>query len=486
MESTRREMPVIPPAEAVTSACVPVPENSCFGRAAAENSLAAPVGAERPTSSPACARDARDRADVAPCADWRTGDWQPHVDHHKGRELPFTLRISYAPYQGARGKNRRSVTSTAMGHGKGAYATKEAAEQAKAEFKAWVNTEMNKPKRVAAAASAAVRATAPTYPPLPTRFSRRSGTTVYVDSVVLTLRVGDDAHVSAKLDAQPDVAALEESWRARSVNWRAVARKRRAENLEEHAAATRARMPESRYKLFLQRCRDMHAGAEKWAGSVARQMRRRGKARGGLVGQRSEHSVLHRRERRAQQLQQMHRQHRADSVARGRAIERLMAAIRTCDVASLLKRARTGDGAPAAEAVSAKQAVRLTMQSQAVAEMLSEENRLEEAVLNGCVHTLRRLSRARLAVPTVSPPRLVGRSVRRRVASCGGRQPWPSKRSASTRLVSARRACARGGTTTRRARTRRRSAASRRTGAESGPASCSSTRKISKSSSASG
>ena len=156
-----------------------------------------------------------------------------------------------------------------MGHGKGAYATKEAAEQAKAEFKAWVNTEMNKPKRVAAAASTAARATAPTYPPLPTRFSRRTGTTVHVDRVVLTLRVGDGAHVSAKLDAQPDVAALEESWRARSVNWRAVARKRRAENLEEHAAATRARMSESRYKLFLEHCRDMHAGAVKWAGSVA-------------------------------------------------------------------------------------------------------------------------------------------------------------------------------------------------------------------------
>lgn len=129
MGSTQREMPVIPSAEASSSTCVPVPENSCSGRAAAENSRSAPDGAERPTSSPACARDARDRAEAAappPVQEWRTGKRQPWVHHNAERKsLPYTLQIRCAPHKSARSDQFKTVTSTEMGPGKGAWATDE-------------------------------------------------------------------------------------------------------------------------------------------------------------------------------------------------------------------------------------------------------------------------------------------------------------------------------------------------------------------------
>ena len=379
MGSTQREMPVIPSAEASSSTCVPVPENSCSGRAAAENSRSAPDGAERPTSSPACARDARDRAEAAPpppVQEWRTGKRQPWVHHNAERKsLPYTLQIRCAPHKSARSDQFKTVTSTEMGPGKGAWATEAAAKLAKAEFKAWVNTEMNKPKRAgaaasaasraAAAASAASRAAAPAdaEPQLPVRFSERTG---------------------AKVEGRFDPAAAEMSWRERSADFRGDASKRRVEGFESHVAATKAQVSAERFRCFMDRCR---AASSEAARSAARSMRRRGKERCNLVGERSGRDAGKRRKRLAQQLEREHKRHREDSVTRVGAIERLMKAIRTCDVTSLLKRAPTGDDAPAAETISAKQAVRLSMQSLAVVEMLSEENRLEEAVLDGCART---------------------------------------------------------------------------------------------------
>ena len=386
MGSTQREMPVIPSAEASSSTCVPVPENSCSGRAAAENSRSAPDGAERPTSSPACARDARDRAEAAPpppVQEWRTGKRQSWVHRNAERTLPFTLQIRCAPHKGARSDQFKTVTSTEMGPGKGAWATEAAAKLAKAEFKAWVNTEMNKPKRAAAAASAVSRAAAPAdaAPQLPVRFSARTGATEV--HVAVSLRIDDAARVLIDLEVieRVDVSARTKAWSARSVNFIARNRERRAAALQ---AARDAVHPDD-WADFEQRLRDLKRVDESKPKGPAKftkggwRRRRRGKGRGNFVGERARIKRDRHVARREGQQQRLNERVAVAHAERAQAIELLRSRLVTGQVASLLVKE---EGDKSTE-ISPAQTSRVTTQGWAVLRALEEQDRLEVAVLDG-------------------------------------------------------------------------------------------------------
>ena len=415
MESLRDEIVDLSSAEAMPPPCVPEPGNLCSRLAGtAKISRSAPSGAEcaATPSSPERARDLADAPRAGAEQHWRTGTRQPTVEERKGRQLPFTLKLFYAPHPGAKKAAYRSATSSAPGYAK-AWATRAAAELHKAEFKAWVDWEMNKPQRGGAAAAAASRAAAPADAAPPTRYSARRGATKV--RVELSLHVDGGARVLGGVHVVQllDFKAMEVEWLGRSIDYRRAARERRAEGLAEAMASAKARTSDERWKLFLEKCRSIHDPDVKLA--PARAKRGRGKARGQLVGVLERlHDRRRAVERREQQMVKQQKQLREDTVVRARAVERLAQALLSGDVKPLLRREpaaggeQTADGEPDAE-LSAAQVSRLTVQGMAVVKMLEEEQRLQDAYENGCAPPC-----------TAAPPRIP------HTVACG-RSPAPKK-----------------------------------------------------------
>jgi hypothetical protein len=166
----------------------------------------------------------------------RTGNRQPIVSEDKLRDahLPFYLKIGY----GAIGK---PATQTARSDRKDGYnrrwATRDEAEAAKPDFKKWVDEGMHPHARAAQAASSsstARAASADAPPPVATRFSRRLNKSGWLTRVGLKLFTGTrtvGSMVGALLMVTrfaPQQGEIVNAWRDRSVDYRKLARERRA------------------------------------------------------------------------------------------------------------------------------------------------------------------------------------------------------------------------------------------------------------------
>ena len=195
-------------------------------------------------------------SDLSDVKTWRTGDRQAMVKQQlDGREKPYYLQMQYAPFKGARKAQYKTATSTSCGYEPAAFATRAAAELARADFKEYVDSGMNAIRRSGGAAGHSKMLSQNTAEP--TRFSPRYALPwSRVPRALLNLTVGATG-VSAGLTAGTaiDYSNTTERWRGRSVNYRGLERKSRQATVD----AARARVPSGDWEYFIDKCRRAQA-----------------------------------------------------------------------------------------------------------------------------------------------------------------------------------------------------------------------------------
>ena len=218
---------------------------------------------------------------------WRTGARQPVV-FTDARTGLHQLKILYAPCKGAKKEAQRPVYScTVGGYNHPGWATREAAEAAKAGFKDWVDSGMNAAQRAGAAATSSSRAEMSATVSLPSRHSSRVDVVCYCCRLaVCALATG--AVANSTIEWVPmDAFESEAAWRKRSEHM--LHHTAQARRWRQQHAVTEARVcvPDGKWEAFLERCRRV-AAADEAAGVLAfRPKRHRGKSRVQLISQRS-------------------------------------------------------------------------------------------------------------------------------------------------------------------------------------------------------
>jgi hypothetical protein len=334
---------------------------------------------------------------------WRTGNRQPIADLNYGT---WRLKVRYAPYKRAKGDKLVWASSTDAGYEQ-TWATREAAEAAKADFKLWVDEGRNPLKRAAQAESTVARAQAAeaarARPMIPTRF--RGGVRLKAAKVTVALRVGTAGAVTVALACEPHAsegALLQWHKRASQV----VDRRKRRLDAAEAAAAE---VPEGIWADFFERCRKAQKRASNEPSSSAAtapsssgaRQKPRGKSRALRIGQRRHHHD-HKKRRDHRWALEKERVAAAHAV-RIQRIERLRKALLSGNVISLLRPdeagstaqgggaeggSKEGGGVNAAKApppapISTSQASRLTTQGWAVVRFYEELDAIELGVLDG-------------------------------------------------------------------------------------------------------
>jgi hypothetical protein len=224
---------------------------------------------------------------VAASSTWRTGARQPGVFVKKDAGMQYHLMIRYAPFKGAKKEQQRRVYSaTEDGYNHPGWATREAAEAARVNFKAWVDTGMNAGKRAGAAASASARsATSPATPA--SRHSSRVNVVCSCCRLAVCALVTGAASNSTIEWVPMNASEAEAVWRERSERMLKFSAQARQWRQQRAVAEARACVSDGEWEQFLERCRKVSAADEASGLITFRSKRHRGKGRARLTSQRS-------------------------------------------------------------------------------------------------------------------------------------------------------------------------------------------------------
>jgi hypothetical protein len=270
--------------------------------------------------------------------------------------MPFHLVLAYAPFRGAKSRqHKRAHSHDASGYAHSGWATRDAAEAAKSDFKAWVERGMHAGQRAGAAASAAARSAASSAGNAPAE-ARRSSQRIpanreWCAALRLTVQSSIDCGACVAASVAPTFAPMGQielaaAWRRRSAGVLTAAAKRKRQH--DAASEARARLPIGVWDDFLERCR-VAAAIDEASGLLHSSKRLRGPGRQWLIGQRRQLKPIRHVQRREQQAKRQRERQRAAETYRKDKIALLCGALMSNNCASFIDSGQIeGAAAPSA------------------------------------------------------------------------------------------------------------------------------------------
>ena len=278
----------------------------------------------------------------------------------------------------------KEIRSYQQGYGR-SWATAEAAEADRANFKLWVDmgcVGMNPAQQATTDASVSTPARQAPRSAGPERSSKRAKVNhawrAVLNLTVRTLATGAAVTASvASAIAPMDPEQIRAAWQQRSAFMQESKRHRQQRAVRE----AQAQVPEGEWEHFLARCRAVAAADEASGVLTFRPKRHRGRSRASLIGQRTKARPDRHVQRREHRVSKQQARVQAAKEFRATQIARLRHACMNDTCGSFLQ--QPTEGGTAQQPVSVKQGVRVGTQCWAVLKTYEEIDRLEAAVLDG-------------------------------------------------------------------------------------------------------